>query len=110
MCIYIYIIINIIYLIFLLFIFYITIEYNCINLVLNKLINIKLCMLLVLLQNADRVADTAAADADSDDESAADMEEFEESGMLDADDPVSPTLTIRWGVFRVTTLCGESSY
>ena len=54
---------------------------------------------LLFFQGADLVADTAAADADSDDESAADMEEFEESGMLDADDPVSAILTTLWGVY-----------
>ena len=44
-------------------------------------------MMLPLLQKPDRIA--AEADRDSDEESAADMEEFEDSGMLDADDPVS---------------------
>ena len=43
------------------------------------------------LQKPDTVVPTAA-EADSDEESAADMEEFEDSGMLDADDPVSVTL------------------
>ena len=42
-------------------------------------------MMLPLLQKPERVP----AEADSDEESAADMEEFEDSGMLDADDPVS---------------------
>ena len=42
-------------------------------------------MMLPWLQKPERVS----AEADSDEESAADMEEFEDSGMLDADDPVS---------------------
>lgn len=48
-----------------------------------------ICDMALEDKGADRVADTVAAETDSDDESAADMEEFEESGMLDADDPAA---------------------
>ena len=49
-------------------------------------------MMLPLLQKPERI--TAEADRDSDEESAADMEEFEDSGMLDADDPSVTLLVI----------------